>query len=157
MIEEQRQQIGTLKALGYSDGVIAFKYFAYAMLSTVSGALAGVVVGEKILPWVIMNAYGMLYTGLPYYMTPLNWEQGGLAILASAACTGVATIAACYKELAAGPAELMRPEAPKNGKRIFLERIGVLWKHLNFTQKSTVRNLVRYKKRFFMTVIGIGG
>lgn len=157
MIEEQRQQIGTLKALGYSDGVIAFKYFAYAMLSTVSGALAGVVVGEKILPWVIMNAYGMLYTGLPYYMTPLNWEQGGLAILASAACTGVATIAACYKELAAGPAELMRPEAPKNGKRIFLERIGVLWKHLNFTQKSTVRNLVRYKKRFFMTVIGISG
>lgn len=157
MIEEQRQQIGTLKALAYSDGVIAFKYFAYAMLSTVSGALAGVVVGEKILPWVIMNAYGMLYTGLPYYMTPLNWEQGGLAILASAACTGVATIAACYKELAAGPAELMRPEAPKNGKRIFLERIGVLWKHLNFTQKSTVRNLVRYKKRFFMTVIGIGG
>lgn len=157
MIEEQRQQIGTLKALGYSDGVIAFKYFAYAMLSTVSGALAGVVVGEKILPWVIMNAYGMLYTGLPYYMAPLNWEQGGLAILASAACTGVATIAACYKELAAGPAELMRPEAPKNGKRIFLERIGVLWKHLNFTQKSTVRNLVRYKKRFFMTVIGIGG
>ena len=157
MIEEQRQQIGTLKALGYSDGVIAFKYFAYAMLSTVSGALAGVVVGEKILPWVIMNAYGMLYTGLPYYMTPLNWEQGGLAILASAACTGVATIAACYKELAAGPAELMRPEAPKNGKRIFLERIGVLWKHLNFTQKSTVRNLVRYKKRFFMTAIGIGG
>ena len=157
MIEEQRQQIGTLKALGYSDGVIAFKYFAYAMLSTVSGALAGVVVGEKILPWVIMNAYGMLYTGLPYYMTPLNWEQVGLGILASAACTGVATIAACYKELAAGPAELMRPEAPKNGKRIFLERIGVLWKHLNFTQKSTVRNLVRYKKRFFMTVIGIGG
>ena len=157
MIEEQRQQIGTLKALGYSDGKIALKYFAYAMVSTVSGALAGVVVGEKILPWVIMNAYGMLYTGLPYYMTPLNWEQGGLAILASAACTGVATIAACYKELAAGPAELMRPEAPKNGKRIFLERIGVLWKHLNFTQKSTVRNLVRYKKRFFMTVIGIGG
>ena len=157
MIEEQRQQIGTLKALGYSDGVIAFKYFAYAMLSTVSGALAGVVVGEKILPWVIMNAYGMLYTGLPYYMTPLNWTQGGLAILASAGCTGVATIAACYKELAAGPAELMRPEAPKNGKRIFMERIGVIWKHLNFTQKSTVRNLVRYKKRFFMTVIGIGG
>ena len=157
MIEEQRQQIGTLKALGYSDGIIAFRYFAYAMLSTVSGALAGVVVGEKILPWVIMNAYGMLYIGLPYYMTPLNWEQGGLAILASAACTGVATLAACYKELSAGPAELMRPEAPKNGKRIFLERIGVLWKHLNFTQKATVRNLVRYKKRFFMTVIGIGG
>lgn len=157
MIEEQRQQIGTLKALGYSDGKIALKYFAYAMVSTVSGALAGVVVGEKILPWVIMNAYGMLYTGLPYYLTPLNWHQGGLAVLASAGCTGVATLAACQKELMSKPAELMRPQAPKNGKRIFLERIDILWKHLNFTQKSTVRNLVRYKKRFFMTVIGIGG
>lgn len=157
MIEEQRQQIGTLKALGYSDGKIALKYFAYAMVSTVSGALAGVVVGEKILPWVIMNAYGMLYTGLPYYLTPLNWHQGGLAVLASAGCTGVATLAACQKEMMSKPAELMRPQAPKNGKRIFLERIDILWKHLNFTQKSTVRNLVRYKKRFFMTVIGIGG
>lgn len=157
MIEEQRQQIGTLKALGYSDGKIALKYFAYAMVSTISGALVGVVVGEKILPWVIMNAYGMLYTGLPDYLTPLNWHQGGLAVLASAGCTGIATLAACQKELMSKPAELMRPQAPKNGKRIFLERIGILWKHLNFTQKSTVRNLVRYKKRFFMTVIGIGG
>ena len=157
MIEEQRQQIGTLKALGYSDGKIALKYFAYAMVSTVSGAFAGVIIGEKILPWVIMNAYGMLYTGLPDYLTPLNWHQGGLAILASAGCTGIATLAACQKELMSKPAELMRPQAPKNGKRIFLERIGILWKHLNFTQKSTVRNLVRYKKRFFMTVIGIGG
>ncbi|MCI5649562.1 MAG: FtsX-like permease family protein [Fusicatenibacter sp.] len=157
MIEEQRQQIGTLKALGYSDSVIAMKYFAYAMLSTISGAVVGVIIGEKILPWVIMNAYGMLYTGLPYYMTPLDWYQGGMAILASAACTGIATLAACYHELSARPAELMRPEAPKNGKRIFLERIRILWRHLNFTQKSTVRNLIRYKKRFFMTVIGIGG
>ena len=157
MVEEQRTQIGTMKALGYGKYAIASKYLLYAFLATVGGSILGILIGEKILPWVIMNAYGMLYTGLPYYMTPLNWEQGGLAILASAACTGVATIAACYKELAAGPAELMRPEAPKNGKRIFLERIGVLWKHLNFTQKSTVRNLVRYKKRFFMTVIGIGG
>ena len=89
------------------------------MVSTVSGALAGVVVGEKILPWVIMNAYGMLYTGLPYYLTPLNWHQGGLAVLASAGCTGVATLAACQKELMSKPAELMRPQAPKNGKRIF--------------------------------------
>ncbi|MDD7740873.1 MAG: FtsX-like permease family protein, partial [Lachnospiraceae bacterium] len=157
MIEEQRQQIGTLKALGYSDFAIAMKYFAYAMLATLTGAFVGVIIGEKILPWVIMNAYGMLYTGLPYYMTPLDWYQGGLAILASAACTGIATLAACYRELSARPAELMRPEAPKNGKRILLERIGILWHHLNFTQKSTLRNLVRYKKRFFMTVIGIGG
>ncbi|MDY2937775.1 MAG: FtsX-like permease family protein, partial [Fusicatenibacter sp.] len=157
MVEEQRTQIGTLKALGYSDFAIAMKYFAYAMLATLTGAFVGVIIGEKILPWVIMNAYGMLYTGLPYYMTPLDWYQGGLAILASAACTGIATLAACYRELSARPAELMRPEAPKNGKRILLERIGILWHHLNFTQKSTLRNLVRYKKRFFMTVIGIGG
>ena len=112
---------------------------------------------RKILPWVIMNAYGMLYTGMKEYLTPLNWEEGGLAILASALCTGVATVVACYKELAARPAQLMRPEAPKNGKRILLERIPFLWKHLNFTTKSTIRNLIRYKKRFFMTVIGIGG
>ena len=157
------QDASRISNIGKFFPVIFFLVAALVSLTTMTRMieeqrqLAGVVVGEKILPWVIMNAYGMLYTGLPYYMTPLNWEQGGLAILASAACTGVATIAACYKELAAGPAELMRPEAPKNGKRIFLERIGVLWKHLNFTQKSTVRNLVRYKKRFFMTVIGIGG
>ena len=157
MIEEQRQQIGTLKALGYGDGVIAAKYLAYGLMFTISGGFVGVLIGEKILPWVIMNAYGMLYTGMKEYLTPLNWEQGGLAILASALCTGVATVAACYKELAARPAQLMRPEAPKNGKRILLERIPFLWKHLNFTTKSTIRNLIRYKKRFFMTVIGIGG
>ena len=157
MIEEQRQQIGTLKALGYGDGVIAAKYLAYGLMFTISGGFVGVLIGEKILPWVIMNAYGMLYTGMKEYLTPLNWEQGGLAILASALCTGVATVAACYKELAARPAQLMRPEAPQNGKRILLERIPFLWKHLNFTTKSTIRNLIRYKKRFFMTVIGIGG
>ena len=157
MIEEQRQQIGTLKALGYGDGVIAVKYLAYGLMFTISGAFVGVLLGEKILPWVIMNAYGMLYTGMKEYLTPLNWEEGGLAILASALCTGVATVVACYKELAARPAQLMRPEAPKNGKRILLERIPFLWKHLNFTTKSTIRNLIRYKKRFFMTVIGIGG
>lgn len=157
MVEEQRQQIGTLKALGYSDGTIAMKYFTYGMLATVSGAFFGVVIGEKILPWVIMNAYGMLYTGMKEFVTPLNWNQGMLAIVASAVCTGGATLAACYRELASKPAQLMRPQAPKNGKRIFMERLPFVWKHLNFTKKSTVRNLVRYKKRFFMTVIGIGG
>lgn len=157
MVEEQRQQIGTLKALGYGNGIITLKYFSFAMLSTLTGAIAGVLVGEKLLPWVIMEAYGMMYQGLPEYLTPFNLEQGALAIAASAACTGVATLAACLKELRAKPSELMRPEPPKNGKRVFLERVTFIWKHLSFTKKSTVRNLIRYKKRFFMTVIGIGG
>ncbi len=157
MVEEQRQQIGTLKALGYRDGAIAMRYLSYAMLSTVTGAVIGVLIGEKLFPWVIMNAYGMLYLGLPEYLTPLNYEQGVLAILASMACTGLATLFACKRELKAKPAELMRPEPPKNGRRVLLERVTILWKHLNFTGKSTIRNLFRYKKRFFMTVIGIGG
>ena len=157
MVEEQRQQIGTLKALGYRDGAIALRYFSYAMMSTVTGAVIGVVIGEKLFPWVIMNAYGMLYLGLPEYLTPLNFEQGALAIVASMACTGLATLFACKRELSAKPAELMRPEPPKNGRRVLLERVTILWKHLNFTGKSTIRNLFRYKKRFFMTVIGIGG
>lgn len=157
MVEEQRQQIGTLKALGYRDGAIAMKYFCYAMLATVTGAVTGVILGEKIFPWVIMNAYGMLYLGLPEYLTPLNYEQGLLAVLASMGCTGAATLLACKRELRAKPSELMRPEPPKSGKRVLLERITILWKHLKFTEKSTIRNLFRYKKRFFMTVIGIGG
>ena len=157
MVEEQRQQIGTLKALGYRDGAIAVKYLCYAMLATVTGAVIGVVIGEKLFPWVIMNAYGMLYLGLPEYLTPLNWEQGLLAILTSIACTGLATLFSCWREMRAKPSELMRPEPPKNGRRVLLERVTILWKHLGFTQKSTVRNLFRYKKRFFMTVIGIGG
>lgn len=157
MVEEQRQQIGTLKALGYRDGAIAVKYLCYAMLATVTGAVIGVVIGEKLFPWVIMNAYGMLYLGLPEYLTPLNWEQGLLAILTSIACTGLATLFSCWREMRAKPSELMRPEPPKNGRRVLLERVTILWKHLSFTQKSTVRNLFRYKKRFFMTVIGIGG
>ncbi len=117
----------------------------------------GILIGEKLLPYVIMDAYGMLYTGLPEYFTPLNWDQGALALLAAAASTGIATLAACFRELRSKPAELMRPEAPKSGKRVFLERITPLWKRLNFTYKSTLRNLIRYKKRFFMTIIGIGG
>lgn len=157
MIEEQRTAIGTLKALGYSDGVIALKYFSYAMLATVGGSLLGVAVGSVSLPWIILKAYGMMYTGLPSYLTPLNMDQAMLAVLASVASTGVATLAASYRELRAKPAQLMRPESPKSGKRVLLERVRFLWKRMSFTQKSTVRNLVRYKKRFFMTVIGIGG
>ena len=157
MVEEQRIQIGTLKALGYRDSVIALKYFSYAMLATVTGAVLGIWIGEKALPYIIMDAYGMMYTGFSEYFTPINWDQGALALAASAASTGIATLVACIRELRAKPAELMRPEAPKNGKRILLERIRFIWKHLSFNRKSTFRNLFRYKKRFFMTIIGIGG
>ena len=157
MVEEQRIQIGTLKALGYRDGVIALKYFSYAMMATVTGAVLGILIGEKSLPMVIMNAYGMMYTGFTEYFTPINWDQAAMALGASVASTGIATVVACVRELRAKPAELMRPEVPKNGKRILLERIRFIWKHLSFNRKSTFRNLFRYKKRFFMTIIGIGG
>lgn len=157
MVEEQRQQIGTMKALGYGSVAIAGKYFGYAMLATVTGAVIGVFIGEKALPWVIMSAYGMLYTGLPYLDTPINYIQGSLAVILSALCTGGATLAACYRKLSSSPAKLMRPEAPMGGSRILMERIPFLWKRLSFTRKSTMRNLFRYKKRFIMTIIGIGG
>ncbi|MCQ2500494.1 MAG: FtsX-like permease family protein, partial [Lachnospiraceae bacterium] len=157
MVEEQRQQIGTMKALGYGSSAIAGKYFGYAMLATLTGAVIGVVIGEKVLPWVILSAYGMLYAGLPYLDTPLNLTQGVLAVVLSALCTGGATLAACYRMLSSSPAKLMRPEAPMGGSRILLERITFLWKRFSFTRKSTLRNLFRYKKRFIMTIIGIGG
>ncbi len=157
MVEEQRQQIGTYKALGYSGWQIAAKYLGYALLATVLGAVIGVLIGEKFLPAVVISSYGMLYTGIPYYFVPYNWTQGILAIVLSVACTGGATLAATLRQLQEKPAELMRPEAPKVGKRILLERVSFIWKKLNFTQKSTLRNLFRYKKRFIMTIIGIGG
>ena len=157
MVEEQRQQIGTLKALGYSGLSIAGKYIGYAMLATVGGAVIGVIIGEIALPTVIISSYCMLYIGLPEYHIPADIMQGSLAIILSVLCTGIATIAACYKKIKDKPAELMRPEPPKSGRRIFLEHIGFIWKRLNFTQKSTLRNLFRYKKRFIMTIIGIGG
>lgn len=157
MVEEQRTSIGTLKALGYSDFGIAMKYVSYAMLATVTGSILGVFIGSVTLPYVIISSYGILYTGLPDYLTPLNPDQAVLAVLASIASTGIATIAASVHTLHEKPAQLMRPEAPKGGKRVIFERITILWKCLNFTQKSTVRNLMRYKKRFFMTIIGIGG
>ena len=157
MVEEQRVQIGTMKALGYGKAAIAGKYIGYALIATLGGSIFGVLVGEKILPFIIIYAYMILYKHLPAILVPYHMiyalQASGIAV----ACTLIATIASCYKELAAEPAELMRPAAPKQGKRILLERIGIIWKHLNFTWKSTVRNLIRYKKRFFMTIFGIGG
>lgn len=157
MVEEQRTQIGTLKALGYGKGAIASKYILYALLSSLLGSLLGLAAGQKILPAVIISAYKILYNNLPDILTPLNPEYSVTATAAAVSCTTLAAWAACYKELNAVPANLMRPAAPKAGKRVFLEYIGFLWKRLTFSQKAAVRNLVRYKKRFFMTIFGIGG
>ncbi len=157
MVEEQRTSIGTMKALGYSKGAIASKYIGYALLATAGGSVIGVLIGEKILPYIIVYAYGILYQHLPEILVPYDWGYAAMASGAAVFCTLFATVMACYKELDAQPAVLMRPPAPKNGRRVFLERIGVVWRHLNFTWKSTIRNLMRYKKRFFMTIFGIGG
>lgn len=157
MVEEQRTSIGTMKALGYSKGAIASKYIEYALLATAGGSVIGVLIGEKILPYIIVYAYGILYQHLPKILVPYDWGYAAMASGAAVFCTLFATVMACYKELEAQPAVLMRPPAPKNGRRVFLERIGVVWRHLNFTWKSTIRNLMRYKKRFFMTIFGIGG
>ena len=157
MVEENRTQIGTLKALGYGKGAIAGKYIGYAFLASLLGGLIGLVLGQKLLPVVIMEAYGILYNNLPVVRNPLYAELSIYSTGIAVAVTTAATLFACYHELREVPAQLMRPEAPKNGKRVFMERISFLWRRLNFTQKSTVRNLIRYKKRFFMTVLGIGG
>ena len=157
MVDEQRMQIGTLKALGYSNRLIAGRYLLYAMLATVGGSLVGIAFGEWFLPRLIIQSYGVMYTGQLYCYTPVNWRQAAEGIAAAAFCTGGATLAACMNQLRSNPATLMRPEAPAAGQRVFLERITPLWKRLSFTRKSTIRNLTRYKKRLIMTIIGVGG
>ena len=157
MVEEQRTAIGTMKALGYSKMSIAKKYLGYALIATAGGSVLGVLIGEKILPYIIVYAYGILYQHITHILIPYQWIYAWMAAAAAIVCTMAATFFACYKELVARPAVLMRPPAPKNGQRVFLERIKFIWKHLSFTWKSCIRNLTRYKKRFFMTVFGIGG
>lgn len=157
MVEEQRTQIGTLKALGYSRRSIAGKYLGYAFWATVGGCVFGVLIGEKILPYIIVTAYGIMYPHMNTVVIPYNLYYGVSASLTALLCTMGATLFSCYKELREQAAELMRPPAPKKGKRVFLEKIPSLWSQFNFIWKATIRNLLRYKKRFFMTVFGIGG
>lgn len=157
MVEEERVQIGTLKALGYGKTAIVGKYLKYAFLATLLGSILGVLIGEKILPYIIIYAYQIMYPHVPDIVTPYRADYALLATGAALLCTLGATLYACYKELAAQPAELMRPPAPKEGKRIFLEHIPFIWKRLSFIWKSSIRNLFRYKKRLFMTIVGVGG
>lgn len=157
MVEEERVQLGTMKALGYSKIQIAAKYLLYASLATVFGSLLGAVSGEIILPKVIITAYTMMYVGVYDVATPLHANLALLAAVAAFITTIGATLLSSYRALAEVPAQLMRPEAPKGGKRVFLEYIPFLWRKISFSWKSSIRNLVRYKKRFFMTIFGIGG
>lgn len=157
MVEEERTQIGTLKALGYGKWDIAKKYLKYAFWATACGSIFGVLFGEKVFPWVIIKAYQILYKYQPAILVPYNWAYGLAASGIALVCTLGATFSACYRALGTVPAELMRPPAPKQGKRVFLEHIPFIWKHLNFNWKSTVRNLMRYKRHQLMTIFGIGG
>lgn len=158
MVEEQRTQIGTLKALGYKKSAIAAKYICYAFFATLLGSVLGMLIGEKIIPYIIITAYGIMYHNVANTIS-IDY-QPGFALIASTAsvvCTVGATLFASGKELQETPASLMRPPAPKEGKRVLLERLTFIWKHLSFSWKSTIRNLFRYKKRLIMTVFGIAG
>lgn len=156
MVEEERTQIGTLKALGYSKAAIASKFIVYSALASLSGSVVGIAAGSFIFPTVIYSAYEMLYKTPALKLQPMP-EVWVLVTLCALVCTTAAALMACMAELRSNPAALMRPKAPKAGKRVLLEKIPFIWKRLSFTRKVTVRNLFRYKKRIFMTILGIAG
>lgn len=156
MVEEQRTQIGVLKALGYRKRAIASKYLMYAAIATIAGTVAGLLIGYVVFPTAIAHAYQIMYV-LPPVICSFHWSYaliGGGAVLV---CTVAAALFAAYSELTAVPAELIRPKAPPPGQRVFLERFKGLWSRMSFSQKVTARNLFRYKKRLLMTVLGIAG
>ncbi len=156
MVEEQRVQIGGMKALGYEKGAIALKYVGYGFAAGLLGGIAGLILGVTMIPLIIYNAWCIIYALPPITFLP----QPGTAVLSVAAATAVLTLsalAACLSVLTASPAQLMRPKAPPAGKRVLLEYLPALWKRFSFNQKVTVRNLFRYKKRFIMTLAGIAG
>lgn len=156
MVEEQRTQIGVLKALGFSEGKIMGKYLFYSGSAAISGTLIGYVLGIHFFPLVITTAYGIVYKmGGIYYVSDLPLALVSLTV--AVLCSVGTTWLSCHKELKEVAADLMRPKAPKAGKRVFLEHVPFIWKRLKFLQKVSVRNIVRYKKRFFMMVIGISG
>lgn len=156
MVEEQRTQIGVLKALGFSEGKIMGKYLFYSGSAAISGTLIGYVLGIHFFPLVITTAYGIVYKmGRIYYVSDLPLALVSLTV--AVLCSVGTTWLSCHKELKEVAADLMRPKAPKAGKRVFLEHVPFIWKRLKFLQKVSVRNIVRYKKRFFMMVIGISG
>lgn len=156
MVEEQRTQIGTLKALGYNKLQITSKYVLYASLACIIGSILGMSVGFVLLPKIVWKMYSMMYQ-IGDIQTSFNFEIGSLGFVLIVISILGATIYAVIKELIQTPATLMRPKSPKMGKRVFLEKVTFIWKRLSFSRKVTVRNIFRYKKRFLMTIIGIMG
>ena len=156
MVEEERTQIGTLKALGFSRSAVMFKFILYAVLASVIGSIVGCLLGLKLLPYVIISCYKAMYQ-VPYILMPIRWGYLAGCMAVSVFCTSLVTVITCYEVMNTVPAQLMRPKSPKNGKRILLERVGFFWKRLSFSGKVTCRNLFRYKSRVLMTVIGVAG
>lgn len=156
MVEEQRTQIGTLKALGYSRFSIIGQYIIYALAASIPGTLVGLLIGFNTIPAIIYECYHAMYNQ-PYIIAPFRLDYAIGCLVAACLCTGLSALFASRQELVSVPAQLMRPKPPKEGKRILLERITFIWKRLKFTTKVTYRNLFRYKARLLMTVIGIAG
>ena len=156
MVEEQRSQIGTMMALGYSRGAIATRSLLYAAAASMLGSVFGLLLGLRIFPSVVWDVYKILYT-LPPLVIGINAKYSFLAAASAILCTVLATYSACRSSVRERPASLLLPRAPRPGKRVFLEKIPWLWNPMKFTIKVTARNLLRYKKRFYMTVFGIAG
>jgi putative ABC transport system permease protein len=156
MVEDERTQIGVLKALGYSDGAVMAKYLFYSGSAAVGGAVFGYVVGNLLFPKVIWIGYNMLYD---FAKLTYVWDIkiGIISIAAAVLCSMGATYFSCAAQFHSSPAMLIRPKAPKSGKRILLEKVGFIWKNLSFLRKVSIRNVFRYKKRFVMMIMGIGG
>lgn len=155
MVEEERGLIGTYKALGYGKATIALKYVIYAFLASLTGAVIGCAAGLKLFPYIIYESWNIIYQ-MPAIKYASHTILSVVAVASLILVTLIATLYSCYNELSEVPSALMRPKAPKNGKKILLEHT-FIWKHLSFTKKVTMRNIFLYKKRFFMTVIGIAG
>ena len=156
MVEEHRTEIGTFKALGYDERSIQRKYLIYSLSATVLGCVIGLLVGFKLFPTVIYDAYCILYD-LPDVIAPFHWDVALLCCAVAILCVLLVTRSVCRSVLRENPASIMRPKAPPSGKRVLLERIPFLWKRFSFSQKVTTRNLFRYKKRVLMTIFGIAG
>ena len=156
MIEEQRGQIGIYKALGYKPGAILLKYILYALVSGLTGGLIGAALGSQIVPRIIFDAYGHLYT-MPPSDHAIPWGIAAVAVLSAAFSVTVAVIFTCVRTVRGEAANLMRPKAPEPGRRVLIEKIPAIWKRLGFISKVTSRNIFRYKRRFFMTLAGVAG
>ncbi|MEG0894283.1 MAG: FtsX-like permease family protein, partial [Oscillospiraceae bacterium] len=156
MVEDNRTQVGVLKALGVSNGLISFKYISYALVSSLLGSVVGLAFGFKVLPILIYNAYKSMYQ-LPKLIAPFKWDYFIIITISAILCTVLTAKFIISSELKEQPSQLMRPKAPKAGKRIFLEKMNFVWKRFSFLQKITARNIFRNKQRMLMTIIGIAG